>query len=68
MLKIILKGEYFCVCADDFQDLSKAFSTIPYTILTFYLLLLIYLLILKILTETLLRTILSLAAGKMRKN
>jgi hypothetical protein len=44
----------FCVCADGFQGLSKAFHY-PVQLLTFYLLLLNYLLVLKMLTETLLR-------------
>jgi hypothetical protein len=46
----------FCVCAEGFQGLSKAFHY-PIKLLTFNLLLLLwnYLLILKMLTETLLR-------------
>jgi hypothetical protein len=44
----------FCVRADGFQDLIKAFQY-PIQLLTFYLLLRNYLLILKMLTETLLR-------------
>ncbi len=43
-----------CVCADCFQGLSKAFHY-PTQLLTFYLLLRNYLLILKMLTETLLK-------------
>ncbi len=42
---------FFCVCADDFQDLSKALHY-PTQLITFYLLLWIYFLILKMLTET----------------
>ncbi len=43
-----------CICADGFQSLSKAFHY-PIQLLTFYLLPWNYLLILKMLTETLLR-------------
>ncbi len=41
----------FCVCADGFQDLSKAFRHLM-CLLTFYLLLKNYLLILRMLNET----------------
>ena len=44
----------FCVCADGFQDLSKAFYY-PIQLLTFCFLLWNYLQILKMLTETLLK-------------
>jgi hypothetical protein len=44
----------FCVCAHGFQGLSKAFHY-PIQLLTFYLRLWNYLLLLKMLTETLLR-------------
>jgi hypothetical protein len=64
----------FCVCADGFQGLSKAFHYSLQTS-TSYLLLRNYLQILKIITKTLLcdwlmfsNASLPLAAGKMRKN
>jgi hypothetical protein len=44
----------FCVCADGFQGLSKAFHC-PIQLLTFYLILGNYLIILKMLTESLLK-------------
>ncbi len=49
----------FCVCADRFQGLSKAFHC-PIQLLTFYLLLWNYLIILKMLAETLLKISFSL--------
>jgi hypothetical protein len=48
----------FCVCADGFQGLSKAFRY-PIQVLTFYLLLKNYLLDFKMFPETLLRIIFS---------
>jgi hypothetical protein len=67
-----------CVSADGFQGLSKAFQY-PIQLLTFYLLVSNYLLILKMLTKTLLGIPFSVigrcslmptshSAGKMRKN
>ncbi len=53
----------FCVCADCFQGLSKAFHY-AIQLLTFYLLLWSYLLILKMITETLLRISFSVIGSK----
>ncbi len=56
MYNFLFKGlSTFCVCADGFQDLSTVIFHNPIKLLTFYLLLCDYFLILKMLIETLLR-------------
>jgi hypothetical protein len=54
----------FCVCPGGFQGLSKA-SHYPLQLLTFYLLFLNYVLILKMRTETLLRIPFSVTGGRL---
>ncbi len=60
-------NQNFCVCAAGFQVLTKAFHY-PIQSLTFYLLLLNYLLILKMLTETLLRISFSVIGQNQSQN
>jgi hypothetical protein len=50
---IIILISTFCVCADGIQDLSKAFQFLPYTVINFLFASFNYLLILKMLPETL---------------
>jgi hypothetical protein len=71
-LNILISTSTSYVCADGFQGLSKAYHY-PIQLLTVYLLLCNYLLILQMLTETRDWSMFSsadllLAAGKMRKN